>query len=98
MSTLHSLVSAGSHIVAQGGTGSFDGSGSATTITTAIRDFVAPIFALILGMVSLSFLFKRQLTQFFQFAVLAVLVGVFFYSGGEIVKNVAAWVSSLFGA
>ena len=60
------------------------------------RDFIAPIFLLIIGLVALTFLFKRQLMQFFQFFIIAVLVGVLFYVPG-IVENFARWAATLFG-
>jgi hypothetical protein len=65
----------------------------------AIRTFVGPIFIGILGFIALNFLFRRQLTQFFQFFAIAVLVGVFFWSPltGGVVKVFADWMGSLFG-
>lgn len=60
------------------------------------RDFIAPIFLLIIGGVALSFLFRRQLMQFLQFFILAVLIGVLFYVPG-IVERFSLWVSTLFG-
>jgi hypothetical protein len=64
-----------------------------------IRAFVGPIFIGIIGFVALSFLFKRQLSQFFQFFALAVLVGVLFYTplNGGIVKIFSDWLGGLFG-
>lgn len=67
------------------------------TFADSIKTFVAPIVLLVIGLVAISFLFKRQLTQFFQFMALAVLAGVFFYTPG-IVENIARFISGLFGA
>jgi hypothetical protein len=65
----------------------------------AIRTFVGPIFIGIIGFLALNFLFRRQLSQFFQFFALAVLVGVLFYTPltGGVVKIFADWMGSLFG-
>lgn len=62
---------------------------------TNIRNFIAPIFLLAIGLISLSFLMRRQLTAFFQFFLLTVLIGVLFYVPG-IVENFATWASGLF--
>lgn len=59
------------------------------------RNFIAPIFMLIVGIIALSFLFRRQLSQFIQFALLVVLIGVLFYWPG-LIKAFATWVAGLF--
>lgn len=71
-------------------------SNSGENFANAIRTFVGPILLLIVGLVAISFLFKRQLTQFFQFAALALVVAVLFYVPG-VVENLAAWVANLLG-
>lgn len=53
-------------------------------LANTIRDFVAPIFLLAIGLVALTFLVQRQVTQFLQFFAIAVGVGVFFYFPGFI--------------
>lgn len=53
-------------------------------LADTIRNFVAPIFLLAIGLVSLTFLVQRQVTQFLQFFAIAVGVGVFFYFPGFI--------------
>lgn len=83
----------------QPGGGSGGGAVSETTgqeFATAIRNFIGPIVLLIIGLVAVSFLFKRQLTQFFQFMALAVLAGIFFYTP-NLVENIATWLGGLFG-
>lgn len=59
------------------------------------RDFIAPIFLLIVGLVALSFLMRRNLTAFFQFFALTVLIGVLFYVPG-IIEAFSTWASGLF--
>lgn len=59
------------------------------------RNFIAPIFMLIVGIIALSFLFRRQLRSFIQFAILVVLIGVLFYWPG-LIKAFATWVAGLF--
>lgn len=53
-------------------------------LANTIRDFVAPIFLLAIGLVALTFLVQRQMTSFLQFFAIAVGVGVFFYFPGFI--------------
>jgi hypothetical protein len=60
-----------------------------------IREFIAPLFLLAIGIAAMSFLFQRQVTQFLQFAALAVGVAVFFYVPG-IVETVARFIASAF--
>lgn len=63
-------------------------------IYTDITKFLGPILLLIIAAISLTYLFKRQLTQFFQFAALAVLVGILFYTPG-VIEAIARWLSSV---
>lgn len=64
----------------------------------AIRQFVGPIMIGIVGFISLNFLFRRQLSQFFQFFAITVLVAVLFYTPltGGLIKTFADWAGSLF--
>ena len=84
-------------LVAAGGTG---GSGIDSTtgegLASALRNFVGPILMIVIGIVAITFLFKRQLTQFFQFMALAILVALLFYTPG-VLPAIAGWVSNLFG-
>lgn len=78
-----------------------DAPGSVSTATgntfaSNIRTFIGPIVLLGIGLGALKFLFQRQMTQFFQFMAIAVLVGVFFYTP-NVVENLATWLGSLFG-
>lgn len=65
-------------------------------LTDGIRAFLAPIILLIISVVALSFLLKREMKKAIQFAVIAIFVGVFFYTP-NIVENLATMISGLFG-
>lgn len=69
--------------------------GDSTALVNKIRDFIGPIFLLAIGIAAMSFLFQRQVTQFLQFAALAVGIAVFFYVPG-IVETVARFFASAF--
>lgn len=60
---------------------------SSNNLTSMIRNFLAPILLLVLGLVAVVFLFQRQMTQFLIFLVLAVIVMSIFY--------VPEWISNL---
>ena len=62
---------------------------------TAAQLFIAPIFLLAIGIFALTFLAKRQMTQFFQFFALVILIGILFYYPG-IIKSFAEWGAGLF--
>ena len=69
---------------------------SGATLATAIRNFIAPLFLLAIGLAALTFLFQRQTTQFLQFGAIAVGVAVFFYTPG-VVPAVARLISAAIG-
>ncbi len=58
------------------------------TITDNLKDWIEPVLFLIIGFVALTFLFKRQLTQLFQFIVIIFIVGALWYRGDEIIESV----------
>lgn len=60
---------------------------SSTNLTNMLRNFIGPIVLLALGIISLTFLVQRQMTQFIIFLVLAVVVLSIFY--------VPEWISNL---
>jgi hypothetical protein len=64
-------------------------------IADGVRNFVAPFFLLAIGIAAMSFLFKRQMTEFLQFIVLGVGVAVFFYVPG-VVEKVANTIAGFF--
>lgn len=66
------------------------------TIATGIRNFVGPILLLIISLVAITFLFKREMTQFFIFVVIAIIVALLFYAPG-IVKSLAQEAGSTTG-
>jgi hypothetical protein len=72
--------------------GTFDPQSFADTM----RATIAPIFLLIVGVVALSFLMRRQLSQFIQFFALTVLIGVLFYVP-NVVESFSKWFASLLG-
>jgi len=59
----------------------------------SVRTFVGPIFLLIVAAVSLTFIFKRQTTQLFQFLAIAIAVAVLFYAT-DIIPAIAQYLSS----
>lgn len=68
----------------------------ADRFSAAIRGFVGPLFLLAISVIALSYLMKRQLSQFFTFMALAVLVGVLFYSP-SVVAALAKWLGAAAG-
>jgi len=67
-----------------------------SNITAGIKLFLGPIVLLIISGVSISFLLKREMKKFIQFAVLTVAVGVFFYVP-NIIEPIAKSIAGLFG-
>ncbi len=62
----------------------------------AARDFIAPIFLLIVGIFALKLLVAdKSIRGFIEFLVLAALVATVFYYPG-IVEAIASWVAGLF--
>jgi len=78
------------------GGGSGIDSATGAGLANALRSFVGPILLIIIGIVAVTFLFKRQLTQFFQFMALAILVALLFYTP-DVLPAIAGWISRLFG-
>ena len=102
ITTIHTLVHGfyfGDCIPLNGGT-PLPGACAATTkandIIAGIRNFLAPIMLLIISGVSLTFLLKREMKKFIQFAVITLAVGVFFYAPG-IIPSLATSIAGLFG-
>lgn len=57
---------------------------SGDTIANGIRNFIGPIILLVMGIVSLTFLVRREITQFIIFLVIAIVVAIIFYAPGFI--------------
>lgn len=53
---------------------------SGDSLATGIRNFVGPILMLVIGIVAITFLFRREMTQFMIFIVIAVVVAILFYA------------------
>lgn len=66
---------------------------STDTLATGIRNFVGPIVLLIISLVAITFLFRREMTQFFIFIVIAIAVALLFYAPG-IIRNLAQGVGN----
>lgn len=64
-------------------------------VTENIRSFITPIFLLVVGVVAITFLFRRQTTQLIQFMLIATLVGMLLFSP-EIIASFSGWVSDVF--
>lgn len=58
---------------------------SAADIVTKIQAFVGPLLLLAIGVIAIKHLMTRQMTQFFQFMALAILVLLLFYTPGVLV-------------
>jgi hypothetical protein len=54
----------------------------ATDLTDQVRAFVAPFVLIATSLISITFLVKRQMTQFLTFLIIAVAVFAIFYAPG----------------
>lgn len=52
----------------------------ADDLVGTLKAYVGPVLLLIIGAVSITFLFKRQISQFLIFLVIAILVAILFYA------------------
>lgn len=64
---------------------------SGGTLADGIRNFIGPILMLIMGVVAITFLFRREMTQFVIFLVIAIIVAIIFYAP-DVIKNIAQGV------
>lgn len=71
---------------------------SGNRITKDIRGIITPFLFLGVGIAAMTFLFKRQMTQFFQFAAIACLIGAFWYKGDVIIQGIGNFLGGLFGS
>lgn len=71
MSTLLALTNDFTAIIAASG---------ADTLTTQIRNFIAPFLLLAISIAAITFLFKREMLQFLMFLVIGLAVAAVFYS------------------
>lgn len=66
-------------------------------LVTSLRNWIAPIVFLVLAAIALSFLVRRQVSQFIQFIAIGVGVLVIFYSPeiiGAIAKLISGWAGA----
>lgn len=75
--SMDALIHANSYIV-----GATTGKG----IADGIRAFVGPILMMVMGIVAITFLFKREMTAFIIFLVISIVVAIIFYGPGLIVS------------
>lgn len=61
-------------------------SGGAQKLVEAIQAWVGPVFLLAIGLIAITFLFKRSMVQFAIFAVIAILIAVLFYAPGVLIS------------
>jgi hypothetical protein len=57
-------------------------------IVKTVQAYVGPILLLLIGIVALTFLFRREIMQFVIFIIIAILVSIFFYAPG-VIKSIA---------
>lgn len=70
--------------------------GETQSLADGIRGFVGPILLLCISLVAITFLFRREMTQFFIFLVIAIVVALLFYAP-DLVKNLAKATNSATG-
>ena len=66
--------------------------GTAAGIRDQLLGWIGPAAVLAVAGLSLVFLFRREMTKFVQFLVIAVLVGMLIYQG----ENLLEWGSGVF--
>lgn len=64
---------------------------SGNSLATGIRNFIGPILMLVMGIVAITFLFRREMTQFIIFLVIAIVVAIIFYAP-DVIKSIAQGV------
>ena len=69
---------------------------STNNLVTYLQGLFGPLFLGVVGIVAIFFLFSRELTKFVQFLVLAVAIGVVFYTPG-IVQVLATGIANALG-
>jgi hypothetical protein len=69
---------------------------STTGLVTYLQGLFGPLFLGIVGIVAIFFLFTREIIRFVQFLVLAVAIGVIFYTP-DIVQTLAKGIAGALG-
>lgn len=62
-------------------------------LANSIRAFVGPILLVVIGIIAIPFLVRREMTQFIMFVVIAIAVFALFYAP-DIIKNLAEGVAT----
>jgi hypothetical protein len=65
---------------------------SSADLANSIRSFVGPILLVVIGIIAIPFLVRREMTQFIIFVVIAVAVFILFYAPG-IIEGLAKGVA-----
>jgi hypothetical protein len=65
-------------------------------LVSYLQSLFGPLFLGIVGIVAIFFLFTREITRFVQFIVLAVVIGVVFYTP-SIVQVLATGIANALG-
>jgi hypothetical protein len=69
---------------------------STSNLVTYLQSLFGPLFLGIVGIVAIFFLFTREIIRFVQFLVLAVAIGVVFYTP-SIVHSLATGIANALG-
>ena len=67
------------------------------SLVNGIRDFIGPILMLIMGIVAITFLFRREMTQFMVFLGICIVCSIIFYAPG-LISNIAKNVNESTGS
>lgn len=59
---------------------------AADDIVNALKAYIGPILLLLMGIVAMTFLFRRQISQFLIFIGIAIVVALIFYAPDFIVS------------
>jgi sugar phosphate permease len=65
------------------------------SIIQGIRNFVGPIYLLIVSLIAIVFLIQRKTRELIQFMIIAIVVGVLLYSP-QIIKSLADILGGVF--
>lgn len=69
---------------------------STTGLVSYLQGLFGPLFLGIVGIVSIFFLFTREIVRFVQFVVLAIAIAVIFYTP-SIVQTIATGIANALG-
>ena len=64
-------------------------------IIDSIRDFVGPIYLLIVSLVAIVFLVQRKTRELIQFMIIAIVVGVLLFNS-EIIQTLSDIIANIF--